>query len=92
MMTPTCVSGTVDKLRNGVLKTSDDAECVPREYDRCSSSNTLHIISFQKANYSSDSNMAPPTRFETAHAAIDQTAQRTTKISKSNIQYISEIE
>jgi hypothetical protein len=35
---------------------------------------------------------APPTRFETAHAPIAPTAHRTTKISKSNIQYIIDIE
>jgi hypothetical protein len=51
------------------------------------------MISIQEANCcKSIPTRATPTRFETAHATIAQTAHRTTKISKSNIQYISEIE
>jgi hypothetical protein len=89
MTTPRCVSDNDDALRrcDKVLKTSNDAERVPREYDSYSSSNALHIISFQEANCYVDSNASPPTRFETPHATIAQTAHRTTKISKPNIQY-----
>jgi hypothetical protein len=86
----TCIGG--NRQRQRVLKMSDDAERVTRESGTQISSNTSHIISFQEDNCSSDSNTRDANALETAHATIAQTAHRTTKISKSNIQYISEIE
>jgi hypothetical protein len=44
------------RQRQSVLKMSDDAERVTRESGTQISSNTSHIISFQEANCSSDSN------------------------------------
>jgi hypothetical protein len=44
------------RQRQRVLKMSDDAERVTRESGTQISSNTSHIISFQEANCSSDSN------------------------------------